>query len=68
MGQRCELQTRWRSCGHSSPPWAAATRTSKTRVWMPVPQVLEQAPHDLQEAAQSTAQGWALQLRVEVRD
>jgi hypothetical protein len=32
MGQGCLLQTRSISVGHSSPPWAAATSTSKVRV------------------------------------
>ena len=61
-GQLWVLQTRSISDGHSSPPWAAAVFTLKTRVWTPVPQDLEQ---ELQLAqpltTQSTGQRWLLQ-------
>ena len=62
-GQLWVLQTRSISDGHSSPPWEAARVTSKTRVWTPVPQDLEQEDQAFQECTQSTGQGWVLQLR-----
>jgi hypothetical protein len=42
--------------------------TSKVRVWTPVPQVLVQVDQAFQEAAQSTGQGWVLQLLREMRE
>merc|ERR1719375_662888 len=59
-GQFWVLQTRSISEGHSSPPWAAARLTSKTRVWTPVPQDLVQEPQDFQFAWQSTGHGCTL--------
>jgi hypothetical protein len=61
MGQDWELQTRSISVGHSSPPWAAAVRTSKVRDWTPLPQVLVQVDQEFQLWVQSMGQGWVLQ-------
>jgi hypothetical protein len=62
MEQPCVLQVRSISVEHSSPPWEAAVSTFIVRLWMPVPQDLEQEDQELQDTIQSTGQGWMLQV------
>jgi len=56
------LHTRDLWAGQPLPPLEAFVETTFTRVWTPVPQVLEQAVHGFHWKTQSTGQGWTLQF------
>merc|ERR550514_2496787 len=62
MGHFWVLHTRDLWAGQPLPPLVAFCEITCTRVWTPVPQVLEQAVQGCHLKMQSTGQGWTLQF------